>query len=212
MKLYVRGAAIDWPAVDRGYAHRKVALPTYPFQHQRCWIEPLLSAESQSEAQHGFAQWLLSSDLEHLTDLVTDRGEFATQERATINKVLATLAAERLAQQAADEVASMLYEVTWEQQPRSVSLTPPAAPGRWLIVADACEVGQALAVRLTALGERVELLATGAEVSTAAGAVGPPLRGVIHLSSLASRLPTDLADLLASRSVILVLPYRWFVV
>ncbi|MBU6352325.1 MAG: acyltransferase domain-containing protein, partial [Chloroflexi bacterium] len=37
--LYVRGAAIDWEGFDRGYGRRKVALPTYPFQRQRYWVQ-----------------------------------------------------------------------------------------------------------------------------------------------------------------------------
>src|SRR5262249_33162347 len=36
--LYARGAAVDWPAFDRGHARRKVALPAYPFQRQRFWL------------------------------------------------------------------------------------------------------------------------------------------------------------------------------
>ncbi|MFZ4850519.1 MAG: SDR family NAD(P)-dependent oxidoreductase, partial [Caldilinea sp.] len=37
--LYVRGAQIDWEGIDRGYSRRKVALPTYPFQRQRYWVQ-----------------------------------------------------------------------------------------------------------------------------------------------------------------------------
>ena len=42
--LYARGAAVDWVAFDRPYARRRVALPTYPFQRQRHWIERVGSA------------------------------------------------------------------------------------------------------------------------------------------------------------------------
>jgi acyl carrier protein len=38
-ELYVRGAEIDWPAFDREYRRRLVALPTYPFQRQRYWVD-----------------------------------------------------------------------------------------------------------------------------------------------------------------------------
>ncbi len=37
--LYVAGAEIDWPGVDRDYARTRVALPTYPFQRRRYWLE-----------------------------------------------------------------------------------------------------------------------------------------------------------------------------
>ncbi|TXC66095.1 methyltransferase [Piscinibacter aquaticus] len=39
-QLYVQGAAVDWAGVDRPYPRRRVALPTYPFEHRRFWLEP----------------------------------------------------------------------------------------------------------------------------------------------------------------------------
>ncbi|MEE2781456.1 MAG: SDR family NAD(P)-dependent oxidoreductase [Planctomycetota bacterium] len=37
--LYVRGIEIDWEGFDRDYVRRKVALPHYPFQRKRFWID-----------------------------------------------------------------------------------------------------------------------------------------------------------------------------
>ncbi len=37
--LYVRGATINWAAVDGNTACRKVVLPTYPFQRESYWLE-----------------------------------------------------------------------------------------------------------------------------------------------------------------------------
>jgi amino acid adenylation domain-containing protein/thioester reductase-like protein len=38
-KLYIQGADVNWAGFDEGYIRRKVALPTYPFDRQRYWIE-----------------------------------------------------------------------------------------------------------------------------------------------------------------------------
>ncbi|WP_193199908.1 type I polyketide synthase [Nostoc sp. MG11] len=38
-QLYVQGVQVDWSGFDRDYERQKVALPTYPFQRQRYWIE-----------------------------------------------------------------------------------------------------------------------------------------------------------------------------
>ena len=37
--LYCSGADVDWAGLDRGLARRRVALPTYPFQRRRHWID-----------------------------------------------------------------------------------------------------------------------------------------------------------------------------
>ena len=39
-QLYVAGHSIDWQAFRRGFAGRKISLPTYPFQRKRYWTEP----------------------------------------------------------------------------------------------------------------------------------------------------------------------------
>lgn len=36
--LYMRGVEIDWAGWDRGFARRKLALPTYPFERRRHWV------------------------------------------------------------------------------------------------------------------------------------------------------------------------------
>ena len=56
-RVYARGIDVDWRAFDRGYARQKIALPTYPFQRQRYWIDPeprseLAALDAHSGAQH----------------------------------------------------------------------------------------------------------------------------------------------------------------
>ncbi|AGY58074.1 type I polyketide synthase [Gloeobacter kilaueensis] len=38
--LYLQGVAIDWQGFERDYPHQRLALPTYPFERRRCWLEP----------------------------------------------------------------------------------------------------------------------------------------------------------------------------
>ncbi|MDL1883142.1 SDR family NAD(P)-dependent oxidoreductase [Anaerolineae bacterium CFX8] len=37
--LYTSGVDVDWAGFDRDYPRRRLALPTYPFQRERYWIE-----------------------------------------------------------------------------------------------------------------------------------------------------------------------------
>lgn len=37
---YTAGVEVDWAGFDRAYGRRKLALPTYPFQRERYWIDP----------------------------------------------------------------------------------------------------------------------------------------------------------------------------
>ncbi|MFN6565611.1 SDR family NAD(P)-dependent oxidoreductase [Dendronalium sp. ChiSLP03b] len=38
-ELYVAGGKVNWLGLEQDYSRRKVALPTYPFQRRRYWIE-----------------------------------------------------------------------------------------------------------------------------------------------------------------------------
>ena len=39
-RLWLAGVEIDWAGVHQGFLHRRIALPTYPFERQRFWLEP----------------------------------------------------------------------------------------------------------------------------------------------------------------------------
>ena len=56
--LFVRGAEIDWNGFDAGYARSKVALPTYPFQRERYWVDAK-AADAAPSTQEWFyeLQW-----------------------------------------------------------------------------------------------------------------------------------------------------------
>jgi SAM-dependent methyltransferase len=48
--LHVAGVTVDLAALDRQYTRRKLALPTYPFERQRFWIETAASAAPAASA------------------------------------------------------------------------------------------------------------------------------------------------------------------
>ena len=48
--LYVKGFPINWQAFDQGYQRNKVALPTYPFQRRRYWIDGPLVQGCEAKA------------------------------------------------------------------------------------------------------------------------------------------------------------------
>jgi len=184
-ELYVRGVAVDWRAVTAGEQRRKLLLPTYPFQRQRYWLEE--SQNNQPAAQARFAQWLGTQSMDILTARITARGNLAPSDQATVAKVLQLLEAEQQAQQQAAEVERMLYQITWEAQRLPLTVVPPVTAGHWLILADAVGIGAALATRLRALGESVDLVQTLAELRACCdplvnqSTAERPLRGVLHL-------------------------------
>jgi acyl transferase domain-containing protein/acyl carrier protein len=52
-RLYVEGLEVDWAGLDRPYPRRRVALPAYPFQRERYWVEPARDAAPTVDALEG---------------------------------------------------------------------------------------------------------------------------------------------------------------
>ncbi|MCX6049287.1 MAG: SDR family NAD(P)-dependent oxidoreductase, partial [Chloroflexi bacterium] len=194
-----------WAGFDQAYPRCKVVLPTYPFQRQRHWIEASHSQANGLPNQNLLAHWLGNQTIEGLTESIIEKGQLDPTARAIVTQVLTTLDTERHAQQMAAQVESLLYEVAWERQPKSLTVTPPAIPGRWLVLADERGVGVALRDRLANLGETVELVQAAtdfAEITaylTATDQDVPRLRGVIHLWGLNDSLVDDLSTLQQSQ-------------
>ncbi len=121
-QLYDIGAHIDWEGFDRCYARRRVALPTYPFQRQRYWLQsiaapavpnrevgelsyqiawrekPLASDESQSRQRtDGAGQYLLLAGRDALAT------EIATQLSDRGDRALFVYAGERFSRQSSTQ-------------------------------------------------------------------------------------------------------------
>nr|BBA84068.1 type I polyketide synthase [Streptomyces lavendulae] len=69
--LHTRGVPVDWHAFHAAAPVRRVALPTYPFQRDRYWLEPSAEAAAAAGAQTGGPEPLGSlHEIAWLPDLV----------------------------------------------------------------------------------------------------------------------------------------------
>ena len=59
-QLHVRGVPVDWRAVDKGYNRSRVALPTYPFERSRFWMEPTDTDAAAMQSRQG--GWVAGSN------------------------------------------------------------------------------------------------------------------------------------------------------
>ncbi len=75
MELYTRGAEIEWERLYTGEGRRKISLPAYPFEKNRCWIEIPHSAESMVQSQDILYEnvWIHDEPVIETTDLI-ERG------------------------------------------------------------------------------------------------------------------------------------------
>jgi acyl transferase domain-containing protein/thioesterase domain-containing protein/acyl carrier protein len=109
-RLWACGVPVDTEFLWHGERRARVSLPTYPFQHQRYWIEPGRAAEPP-EAK-------------------------STEPRPI------------------DLLSEGFHRPVWKERPRGPE--PARAPARtWLLFLDAAGLGELLAQRLRARGDKV---------------------------------------------------------
>ena len=205
-ELYVQGAAVDWEGFDRGYARRKVVLPTYPFQRQRYWaVQSPLSPPAKMAQTHTatVANWLDTQALEHLATKLVEQAGLAGLAESVESRLLSALRTVHSQQQLQDQLDRLFYSVDWIRQAQP-AVAAPATAGRWLLLADQQGVGDALAALLAAYGEQVRCVYASRDMDTRidellAQLAAPgthPWRGVLHLWSLdANDLPADVEAL-----------------
>jgi acyl transferase domain-containing protein/acyl carrier protein len=62
-RLWLAGARIDWTGFSAHYQHRRIPLPTYPFERKRYWVEPgrskpeITSQQDLNARQSDLADW-----------------------------------------------------------------------------------------------------------------------------------------------------------
>lgn len=68
--LYVHGAEVDWEGFEHPYPHRKLALPTYPFERKRYWVRAPRAKASQKTSQSVPGHPLLGQRLRSVLSMV----------------------------------------------------------------------------------------------------------------------------------------------
>jgi malonyl CoA-acyl carrier protein transacylase len=218
--LYVRGVSVDWMGFDRDYRRRRVVLPTYPFQRQRCWIEPKHDARTPAESLSpkivptALVNLLQEGNTQQLAAQIERAGNLSEEEIKVVPKLLEILVKQHQQQQTAAVLQDWLYEVQWQTKPRQLTEISFQEPGRWLIFADRGGSGQALASQLQVQGQHCLLVYAGENYQVKAPGTWqlnplrpedfarlfqevadtskPPLKGIVHLWSLDAELATEL--------------------
>jgi len=120
-EAFVAGVPVTWPKVDAVPAQ----LPTYPFQHQRYWIEQRRDTR-QDPVDAAFWDVIEKGDLDGFARTLR------LDDEAPLRAVLPALASWRRTRRERSAVDALRYAISWERVP-SVPAAPALA-GRWLVV------------------------------------------------------------------------------
>ncbi len=121
-ELYVAGVSVDWSGFERS-PHQKVALPTYPFQRQRYWIEDtpprhqLIESLSGENIQTPITNFLNQGNTDELVHLVQKAGNFSPEQIELLPELLAVLVREHKQHLIPDDnIQDLCYELVWRLQ------------------------------------------------------------------------------------------------
>ncbi len=143
-ELFVRGLTIDWAGFDQGYRPKRVInLPTYPFQHQRYWLDP---RPDLSQNTSEVLTLLQQGNTQAVLQLLHTQG--SSSETLTADQVLEQIAQLHQHQIAQTSLADLLVQLEWYPQPLPPSSAELLPPGQWLLLSDqtdlATEIGHFL--------------------------------------------------------------------
>ncbi|KOV74384.1 polyketide synthase, partial [Streptomyces sp. NRRL WC-3618] len=134
-RLHVRGTEVDWtPLYAPVESRRRVDLPTYAFQHEHYWLNPLEQAavatagDGADPLGAGFLKALEDEDLAALT------GALEVDEEAPFRSVLPALTAWRRQRHEQSELDRWQYRIAWKPLAK---VARPGLTGTWLVVAPA---------------------------------------------------------------------------
>ncbi|MDE5087678.1 MAG: short-chain dehydrogenase, partial [Trichodesmium sp. St16_bin2-tuft] len=164
-QLYVKGAKIDWSGFDSDYSRQKVALPTYPFQRERYWVETKENKQRQHQNtdninQTPIVQLLTQGNTETLTQQLETTGKLSSEKLKVLPELLDILVQQHQQQLTAATIKNWFYEIQWQPLTQTSSNTN-IQPTHWLILADTTGVAEKLAQKLQQQGHEYSLVARG---------------------------------------------------
>ncbi|GLW99270.1 hypothetical protein Misp02_33570 [Microtetraspora sp. NBRC 16547] len=162
-EVYVAGVAVDWPAVFAGTGARATALPSYPFQHQRFWLDFQSPSHGDRPMDTEFWTAVEHADADALAGVLDADSEAV----ASVLPALARWHADRRDESAVD---SLRYHVEWAPIPDPV---PAVQSGRWLFVVPESAATDPVVAGLIAEfsgpgGEAPQVVVAGPDVDRAA--------------------------------------------
>lgn len=170
-ELYVRGMPVDWPGFDRDYSRRRIALPTYPWQRSRYWVEntenesPKVGTLSEKSAQSSIVNRLNQEDIGQLIQQLDKKGNFSEEQKRLLPQLLEVLVEQHQQERTTAAIGDWFYQLEWQPKHRGVesalAVMQAYKPGTWLIFADRGGVGQALSELLETRGQNCVLVYAG---------------------------------------------------
>ncbi|MBP0027565.1 type I polyketide synthase [Roseofilum sp. Guam] len=162
-QLYVKGITVNWSGFDQDYTRQKVALPTYPFQRERCWVEINKQKEPQTSGgitETPMVKLLSQGKTEAIAQQLERSVNFSPEQLKLLPELLEALAKQHQEQLAAAAIANWFYEIQWKPLNRSGSPNN-MQPSHWLIFADRTGIAEKFAQKLQQQGHQYSLVYRG---------------------------------------------------
>ncbi|OJJ26260.1 short-chain dehydrogenase [Roseofilum reptotaenium AO1-A] len=162
-QLYVKGITVNWSGFDQDYTRQKVALPTYPFQRECCWVEINKQKEPQTSGgitETSIVKLLSQGKTEAIAQQLERSVNLSPEQRKLLPELLEALAKQHQEQLAAAAIANWFYEIQWKPLNRSGSPNN-MQPSHWLIFADRTGIAEKFAQKLQQQGHQYSLVYRG---------------------------------------------------